>query len=259
MPFLILKYQGKMIRQYALEYGRPLSIGRNDKNDIIIGNLSVSGFHARVEFRENSVIVSDLESKNGTTVNGKKVDKEVLKDGDELGVGKHQLLFTETREDITFHETPLTAQKAGSLDMTMAVDTSLLKNGRQAEGPAMGNAKPQPILVFKKGGKGRTELGGRYTRIGKDMSNEVVVTGFFVGKRAATVIRKDDGYYLSYVSGFAKPRVNGAKVGKEGVKLAHGDTVTLAGATLRFLSKVRLRKTDAPSASNTEEAGEAPA
>jgi len=243
MPFLILKYQGKMIRQYTVEYGRPLSIGRNEKNDIIIGNLAVSGFHARVEFHENNVVVSDLESKNGTYVNGNRVKKATLSSGDELGVGKHQLLFSEHRADVTFHETPLTATKAGSLDVTMAFDTSDLKNGKQ-KGVKGVSAKPLPILVFKKGGKGRIELGNRYTRMGRARSNEVVVKGFFMGKRAATVVRRDDGYYLNHVSGLIKPRLNGTKVGKEPVKLTHGDTVTLGQSNLRFLSKVRMRKVD---------------
>ncbi|WP_300668801.1 FHA domain-containing protein [Desulfoluna sp.] len=243
MPFLILKYQGKMIRQYALEYGYPLSIGRNEKNDVIIGNLAVSGFHARVEFREDSVVVSDLESKNGTYVNGKRVSKAVLGNGDELGVGKHQLLFSENRADVTFHETPLTALRAGSLDVTMALDMSDLKNGQQRSVKGL-SKKPLPILVFKKGGRGRIELGNRYTRMGSARSNEVVVKGFLVGKRAATVVRRDDGYYLNHVSGLIKPRLNGVKVGKEPVKLSHGDTVTLGKSNLRFLSKVRMRKVD---------------
>lgn len=243
MPFLILKYQGKMIRQYTLEYGRPLSIGRNEKNDIIIGNLAVSGFHARVEFRENNVVVSDLESKNGTYVNGKRVDHATLINGDEVGIGKHQLLFSEKRADVTFHETPLTALKASSLDVTMAIDTSDLANGKQ-KGMAGISAKPLPILVFKKGGKGRFELGNRYTRLGSARSNEVVVKGFLIGKRAATVVRRDDGYYLNHVSGLIKPRLNGVKVGKEPVKLTHGDTVSLGKSNLRFLSKVRMRKVD---------------
>jgi len=243
MPFLILTYKGKMIRQYTVEYGRPLSIGRNEKNDIIIGNLAVSGFHARVEFRENNVVVSDLESKNGTYVNGNRVKKATLANGDELGVGKHQLLFSEHRADVTFHETPLTAMKAGSLDVTVTIDTSDLKNGRQ-KGLKGISAKPLPILVFKKGGKGRIELGNRYTRMGSARSNEVVVKGFLMGKRAATVVRRDDGYYLNHVSGLVKPRLNGVKVGKEPVKLNHGDTVSIGASNLRFLSKVRMRKVD---------------
>lgn len=241
MPFLILKYQGKMIRQYTVEFGRPLSIGRNEKNDVIIGNLAVSGFHARVEFREDNVVVSDLESKNGTFVNGKRVKKATLASGDELGVGKHQLLFSEKRADVTFHETPLTALKAGSLDVTMAVDTSDLQNGKQ-KGVRGLSAKPLPILVFKKGGKGRIELANRYTRLGSARSNEVVVKGLMMGKRAATVVRRDDGYYLNHVSGLVKPRLNGVKVGKEPVKLNHGDMVSLGKSNLRFLSKVRMRK-----------------
>lgn len=243
MPFLILKYQGKMIRQYTVEYGRPLSIGRNEKNDVIIGNLAVSGFHARVEFHENNVVVSDLDSKNGTFVNGKRVEKTLLANGDEVSIGKHQLLFSESRADVTFHETPLTDHKASSLDVTMAIDTSDLKNGRQ-KGLQGISVKPLPILVFKKGGKGRIELGNRYTRMGTARSNEVVVKGFLMGKRAATVVRREDGYYINHVSGLIKPRLNGVKVGKEPVKLTHGDMVSLGASNLRFLSKVRMRKSD---------------
>lgn len=249
MPFLILKYQGKMIRQYTLESGRPLSIGRNEKNDIIIGNLAVSGFHARIEFDDNTVFVSDLESKNGTYVNGKRVERISLASGDELGVGKHQLLFSNHRADVSFHETPLTAQKVSSLDVTMAIDTSDLENGIQ-KGPIGVGVKPLPILVFKKGGKGRIELKTRYTRMGSARSNEVVVNGLFMGKRAATIVRRDDGFYINHVSGFLKPRLNGAKVGKEPAKLVHGDMISLGKSNLRFLSKVRMRRANEVPASS---------
>ena len=96
MPHLTLMFDNKLIDQYALETGQPLTIGRKETNHIVISNLAVSSNHARVESRDEGVFITDLDSKNGTFVNGNTIISCQLKDGDEIIIGKHRLFYSES-------------------------------------------------------------------------------------------------------------------------------------------------------------------
>ena len=77
-------------RILKLSFGE-LSIGRAADNDVRITDSTVSSHHARVFTYLNSSYVEDLGSSNGTFVNGKRVDKHILRPGDSLRVGNHLL------------------------------------------------------------------------------------------------------------------------------------------------------------------------
>jgi hypothetical protein len=79
----------------ALDWsGEPpeLLIGRHHACDIVISDLTVSRRHARLAFRDGRWILRDLNSKNGTTVNGLRVGRCELRPGDRLALGDHVLL-----------------------------------------------------------------------------------------------------------------------------------------------------------------------
>ena len=87
---LVLSFQGVRIREYALD--RPLlSIGRNDENDIVIDHMGVSGKHARITLNDQTVLLTDLQSSNGTFVNGQRVERIELRPHDWISIGKHIL------------------------------------------------------------------------------------------------------------------------------------------------------------------------
>ncbi len=89
---LVLSFQGVLIREYALD--RPvLTIGRHQENDIVIDHLGVSGKHARVAVEGQSVVLTDLQSTNGTYVNGRRVTEVELRPNDWISIGKHILTF----------------------------------------------------------------------------------------------------------------------------------------------------------------------
>ncbi len=89
---LVLSFQGALIREYALD--RPvLTIGRHQENDIVIDHLGVSGKHARVAVEGQSVVLTDLQSTNGTYVNGRRVTEVELRPNDWISIGKHILTF----------------------------------------------------------------------------------------------------------------------------------------------------------------------
>ncbi len=73
-------------------------------------------------------------------------------------------------------------------------------------------------------------------KIGKDASCDILVKGFMIGKTAATVSKRPKGYYLSYVSGMAKPKVNDVAV-KESVLLNESDIIELGSIKMQFIYK----------------------
>jgi pSer/pThr/pTyr-binding forkhead associated (FHA) protein len=238
-------FENKLIDQYALEYGYPLTIGRKDSNHIVINNLAVSANHARVEFKQDGVFITDLDSKNGTFVNGLTVTTGQLKDGDEIIIGKHRLYFSDSDggRRVMGNESPAPPTV---LDSTMVLDTTkhrdMLSNiitGSVNPGAAKRKA-PIPVLLYIKGGEGKVVLRNKFTRIGKHETNDIIVSGLFVGDRAATVTKRDNGYYISHMKGWARTRVNGKKI-REPRKLEHGDIITLGSLAMKFLSKPKVQ------------------
>jgi len=73
-----------------LSFGE-LKIGRAVDNDVCITDPTVSSHHARIFTYLNSSYVEDLQSSNGTYLNGKRIDKHILRPGDTLRVGSHIL------------------------------------------------------------------------------------------------------------------------------------------------------------------------
>ena len=98
MPIITLKFKGRVLKDYPIDVGQTLTIGRNDSNDIVIDNMAVSGVHARIDSVSATFILTDLESTNGTFVNEKLISSHGLRNNDEIVIGKHSLLFD--RSDI---------------------------------------------------------------------------------------------------------------------------------------------------------------
>jgi hypothetical protein len=71
----------------------PLAIGRDPQNDLVLDDRRVSRRHAEIRLRLGRYTLYDLQSTNGTYVNGRRVAEMVLSDGDRLSVGGVELLF----------------------------------------------------------------------------------------------------------------------------------------------------------------------
>ena len=99
MPMLTLKFKNEPIALFNLEEGRSLKIGRKIDNDVIINNLAVSGYHAKIDSVGDTFVFVDLQSKNGSFVNEKLVNSHWLQDGDVINVGKHALEFSYSNEE----------------------------------------------------------------------------------------------------------------------------------------------------------------
>src|SRR5215471_18580357 len=74
-------------------------IGRHPSNHLCISDSSVSRFHCVIKAQDGRFKVYDLESQNGTSVNGRSVGEHLLQIGDKLGIGNTVLEFTLERSD----------------------------------------------------------------------------------------------------------------------------------------------------------------
>ena len=87
---VILKLKGKVLKQLKIDQNE-IIIGRDETSDIQIDNIAVSREHATIIKGPNYYFIEDMHSKNGTFVNGKKINKKFLKVDDEILIGKHSL------------------------------------------------------------------------------------------------------------------------------------------------------------------------
>jgi pSer/pThr/pTyr-binding forkhead associated (FHA) protein len=245
MPTLTLKFKNEAIALFNLEPGRSLTIGRRNDNDVMINNLAVSGYHAKIDSVGEGFVFVDLQSKNGSFVNEKLINSHWLQDGDIISIGKHSLIFAYNQEESHRGDQP------AKLDKTMVMDTSHYRSMMEKSKPdvAPQPASPQPVKLDKRhrgylnyltGGEGYVRLRSKITKLGTDASCDIVIKGWTIGKTALTISRTEEGYVLNYVGGMTKPRVNDRKTTKEAVILKESDIIEIGGTKLQFfIKKVR--------------------
>jgi pSer/pThr/pTyr-binding forkhead associated (FHA) protein len=89
-PKLIVTRDGKTLGEHAFK-DKKLLIGRSDFADIMVDDDYVSKIHAVLLLYTDALVLLDLNSANGTTVNSVKVSKTILKDDDVISLGHHRL------------------------------------------------------------------------------------------------------------------------------------------------------------------------
>ncbi|OOG27256.1 type II secretory pathway component ExeA-like protein [Thioalkalivibrio denitrificans] len=118
LPRLVVSLKGMVISSHPVT--EPMeTIGRTTANRVQLAHMSVSRSHAAVLNVDNQYYLVDLKSLNGISVNGERVERHVLRDGDRISVGCYQISFqmpggpTSARESSTQEDT-LTADKTFS-------------------------------------------------------------------------------------------------------------------------------------------------
>src|SRR5437773_7174711 len=80
--------RGKMFHRMAT----PISIGREEGNSVQLNDERVSRYHAKIQEDQGQLVLTDLESTNGTRVNGEPVPLTILRVGDRIALGRSVLL-----------------------------------------------------------------------------------------------------------------------------------------------------------------------
>jgi pSer/pThr/pTyr-binding forkhead associated (FHA) protein len=252
MSQLVFKFKDKILGGFSLIDRKKLTIGRHQSNDIVIDNLAVSGYHARVEAKQDGFVICDLQSKNGTFLNNDPVTEAYLNHKDIISIGKHSFVVDLMDEiDADVGSGPGTpsggAQSSFSDDQTMALDTPNEHRSRGEEAaPEDTIAEPfhpeRDILYFLQGGEGELELSQKAVSIGINEDADIVISGLWsiiVGGPAATISKQAGEYFLRYNGGLIKPKRNGVSV-KGTVKLNHQDIVDVGPVKLQIQLSQRI-------------------
>jgi hypothetical protein len=203
MPKMIVSIDGVVIKEVQLTKDRT-TLGRRPYNDIVIDNLAVSGEHAVMQMSGAEVFLEDLNSTNGTYVNGKAIKKQQLQNGDTVEIGKYKIKFVHDGATDNYEKT--TVINSGTVESDAgSVGSAAIK---VMSGAATGREVPLVKVV---------------TTIGKP------------GVAVAAITRRPHGYVVALVEGSVKPTVNGNALGTDALNLKHGDLIELAGTQMQFI------------------------
>jgi pSer/pThr/pTyr-binding forkhead associated (FHA) protein len=219
MPKMIVSIDEVVIKEVQLTKDRT-TLGRRPYNDIVIDNLAVSGEHAVIHMSGAEVVLEDLNSTNGSYVNGKSVKKQALQNGDAIEVGKYKIKFVGDSAADNFDKTMVVkAQPAGAA----AVPASPLA------APASGAA--EVVTTAKASIKVLTGAAA-----GREVPLTKVVTT--IGKPAvavAAITKRHHGFVVHHVEGGGNPTLNGTPITADPVPLKNGDVIELAGTQMQFV------------------------
>lgn len=228
-----------------------LTIGRRPYNDLQLDDLTVSGEHALLRVRAGGVSIHDLDSRNGTLVNGLAVKQRDLVDGDIVDIGIYRLRFE-------------AARAAGSEPAAEALPVP----GAASVPEATGAASEQP--GDRHGAPGRPAASARVAAPGgpppsgepavpaaaavdgevAPPAHLVCLSGAQAGQmqpldrsinrvagsvgQVAVISRRKGGYFITHLEGLTFPLVNGEPIGLTAHRLNDSDLIELAGTMLRF-------------------------
>ena len=232
MAKLVLMQNGKVLNQYFIDQPS-IGIGRDPSNEICIADPLLSRRHARITVAGADEIIEDLQSNNGTKVNGKPLVRQILQHRDVIELGNHHLCFVSSRiaNDV-------------ELERTMLIKT-LSREADLAEAAATGD----PAATITKGALGRSsktrfaegevtvladEITGAH-QVGETIRLSRIVTTFGTpGQQLVALTRRPQGIYITHVEGHEFPRVNQRAIGDTPRALHDGDLIEAAGYQLKF-------------------------
>src|SRR5580658_6280933 len=235
MARLVLSLDSQVMAEYNMTKER-YTIGRLPDNDVRIDNPAVSGHHSLIINILNDSFLEDLNSTNGTYVNGKLIKKHALQHGDVVTVGHHQLRFVEDDEQQDEFEKTMVIQPSArpverlrtAAEQADKINAGLGATGRSrvlsdGNATALNKAKLQ-VLSGAFAGR-EVELSKALTTLGRP------------GVQVAAITRRSEAYYIVHVDSGKEndfPLLNGTPIGAQATKLNDNDVIQLAGVKMGF-------------------------
>jgi pSer/pThr/pTyr-binding forkhead associated (FHA) protein len=236
-PILTLEFKGREIGHWALD--KPLfRIGRTPDNDVVIDNLAVSRIHAVIEEDKGKFYIRDCDSLNGTLVNQRRVGRALLREGDDIQIGKHRLVFqargareivigpapdgfdqtvimrADRRSPAQAQQTPAERMHAtppgaihpapGAADRADPTPAHFEEPGRPAARPRLVERGRDEERVF--------EIGDAKLTLGRDDKADIEIGGFLVARQHAEITREGGHFVIRHLSGIRRVTVDGEPV-----------------------------------------------
>ena len=224
MGKLVVSLDGVVIKEVQLTKDKT-TLGRRPYNDIVIDNLAVSGEHAVLQMVGADVFIEDLNSTNGTYINGKAIKKQLLTHNDTVEIGKYKIKYL-VDESGDYEKTMVMrpgAAAPASAPSPLHAAPAATHGGFGAMG-AHAPLQPASIKVLNGAAAGReVTLTKVVTTVGKP------------GVQVASITKRPNGYAFAHVEGASKPSINGVPIVGESVPLRNGDVIELAGTQMQFI------------------------
>ena len=224
MGKLVVSLDGVVIKEVQLTKDKT-TLGRRPYNDIVIDNLAVSGEHAVLQMVGADVFIEDLNSTNGTYINGKAIKKQLLTHNDTVEIGKYKIKYL--------------VDESGDYEKTMVM--------RPSAATAAASPSPLPAAHATSAG-GYIGLGTHPpltpasikvlngAAAGREVTlTKVVTTVGKPGVQVASITKRPNGYAFAHVEGANRPSINGVPIVGDSVPLRNGDVIELAGTQMQFI------------------------
>ena len=220
MGKLVVSLDGVVIKEVQITKEKT-SLGRRPYNDIVIDNLAVSGEHAHLQLVGNDVFIEDLNSTNGTYINGKAIKKHLLTHNDTVEIGKYKIRFL-VEDGGDFEKTMIMRPGSSTPVQAPFNHTAPMPAGNLGAMPAAGTQASIKVLSGAAAGRAVT-LTKVVTTVGKP------------GVQVASITKRPGGYILAHVEGLQRPSINGVPLTAETAPLNNGDLIELAGTQMQFI------------------------
>lgn len=236
MSKLVHSFNGDVVSKYTLNRG-VLTIGRKSDNDIHIDNPAANDKHAKILTILDKSFIEDLDSTNGTYINGHKITGHELKDGETVFIGEHELKYlkdsTESEKsdsqsamiiDPDAEGMPETEDANSNIEKSNEEIVADLNSG-STTGSTMAGPGPAKLQIISGPNTGKElKLSKTLTTLGKP------------GIQVAAVTHRPTDYFLIVVDAGKDnkmPLVNGFEIDKQQA-LKNGDVIEVAGVQMSF-------------------------
>lgn len=264
-------YNGECIKTYDLE--EPvIFIGRLPENNISIANMGISRRHAKIEEdADRKYLISDLNSLNGTYVNGKRIKKVELCHADKITIGKYTILYEEisVQNDAGIDNSMAMAQMAPVMQAPLENQIDL-QNSYEGqiddyddalpEQPMMQNPNvaetginrlPEEGIPEESDDKGFSKsvtsesvlietnkhvvykLDKAFLTMGNGDNDDIFISGFMIGEGQISVEKREEGFYICANKLMGKFKVNGKATKTH--YLRHKDRIEIGSSTFRYM------------------------
>ncbi len=244
-----------------------MTIGRRADNDICLPNLAVSGEHAAVVTMIADSFLEDLGSTNGTLVNAAPIAKHFLRDGDQIDIGRHILVFCVDDDAVLSADFVRAAIRAGVGDLGERVEAAKpfvrnaktasgkqMRRDRAAENAAADRTARVPVNPPRASAASTPAPGAVAPAAAPAPSRNPslkVLSGAGEGQliplakaetslgragiQVAIITRRGESFRLRQIEGERPVRINGSAVTRSEVELAPGDVIEVVGRRLEFV------------------------
>ena len=239
MRIIVLK-DSKPIEQIVVTASSAV-VGRRSDCDITIRDPAVSGHHAVITRSGDGYVIEDQDSTNGVRIDGHRIGRHRLRNGDVVKVGTHELRFMLDTQD----------KRGGSTPADVVPSTEVRTVGERAP-IADTKGDPESVRARERAKTDEVPMSGARTEDGDEPRLKVITgkgedvvlqqgltTIGSPGIQVAAISKRPRGYFIIHVDGGEDrervPLVNGEPTGFRSRQLAHGDHIQVAGIEWEYL------------------------